>query len=243
MMLCGDIMSDKNTNEKNLHIDHRKRMRERYRDHGLENFHDHEVLEMLLYYCYPRCDTNKIAHKMINEFQSLPNLFDADIETLMARLGCTEKIAMLINLMPAIAKRYLNKKWGKKVTISDSQIAGEYAISLFVGEQVESFYVLCLNSQLQLNQAVLIAKGTIDEVPIFTRELVRAALQYQSANVILAHNHPGGVMVPSHEDNVVTTRVKEALALIDVAVIDHIIVAGDKYFSYAQRYHRHVVGY
>jgi len=229
--------------DKNIHANHRQRMRKRYKEHGLESFHDHEVLEILLYYCYPRCDTNGIAHKMLKEFKTLQNLFDANVETIMARLGCSENIAVLLSLMPGIAKRYLRSKWSDKVVLSEAKIAGEYAISLFVGEPVEIFYVLCLDTQLRLNYVTQISKGTVDEVPVFTRELVRKALEYHAANVILAHNHPGGTITPSHNDNALTTRVKDALKLIDIPVIDHIIVAGDKYFSYAQRSRRHVDGY
>ena len=218
-------------------------MRKRYKEHGLDGFHDHEVLEMLLYYCYPRCDTNVIAHKMLDEFKSLQNLFDASVDTIMARLGCSENIAVLISMMPAIAKRYLRSKWGEKTVVDSANTAGEYAINLFVGEHVEIFYALCLDTGLRLNQVVQVAKGTVDEVPVFTRELVRKVLEYHAANVILVHNHPGGITTPSHNDNALTTRVKDALKLIDVPVVDHIIVSGDKYYSYAQRGSRHVDGY
>jgi len=229
--------------KENLHANHRQRMRKRYKAQGLDGFSDHEALEILLYYCYPRCDTNEIAHKMLREFKSLQNLFDANVETLMTRLGCTENIAVLLSLMPAIAKRYMQSKWGDKVVLNTPEIAGAYSISLFVGEQVENFYVLCLDKQLRLNHTSLIAKGTIDEVPIFTRELVRMAIEYQAINIILVHNHPGGTIKPSLGDDSVTTKIRDALALIDVAVTDHIIVAGDQYFSYAQRGRKNVDGY
>jgi len=229
--------------KENIHANHRQRMRKRYKEQGLDGFHDHEVLEILLYYCYPRCDTNDIAHKMLNEFKTLQNLFDANIDVLMARLGCTENIAVLLNLMPAIAKRYLRSKWGAKVTLNNPEIAGEYAVSLFIGDQVESFYVLCLDTQRRLNHVSQIAKGTIDEVPVFTREIVRKVIEHQAVSVILTHNHPSGTIKPSLHDNFVTTRVKDALGLIDVPVIDHIVVAEDKYFSYAMRSSGHVSGY
>jgi len=229
--------------KKNIHANHRQRMRKRYKENGLDSFHDHEVLEMLLYYCYPRCDTNEIAHRMLSEFKTLQNLFEADVDTLMSRLGCTEKIAVLLNLMPAVAGRYMRSKWGNKVILNTPETAGEFAISLFVGEEVENFYILCMNKQLRLNQVAHIARGTIDEVPIFTRELVKKVLEHQAVNVILTHNHPGGGIQPSLDDNAVTTRIRDALELINVSVIDHIIVAGDKYYSFAKRKHRHVTGY
>ena len=227
----------------NIHANHRQRMRKRYREQGLEGFHDHEVLEILLYYCYPRCDTNEIAHKILKEFKTLPHLFEANVETIMARLGCTENIAVLLNLMPAIAKRYLHRKWGDKVTLRSPEAAGEYSISLFVGEQVECFYVLCLDTGGRVNQTCLMSRGTVDEVSVFIREIVRKVLEQQAASVILVHNHPGGTIRPSLEDNVLTTRARDALKLIDVSVNDHIIVADSKYYSYAQRGGKQVDGY
>ena len=231
------------SDNKNIHANHRQRMRKRYREQGLDGFNDHEVLEILLYYCYPRCDTNKIAHKILKEFKTLPNLFEANVDTIMARLSCTENIAVLLNLMPAIAKRYLNRKWGDKITLKNPNAAGEYSINLFVGEQVECFYVLCLDSGYRVNQICLISRGTVDEVPVFVRELVRKVLEYQAAKVILVHNHPGGTIKPSLSDNALTTRIRDALQLIDVSVTDHIIVADNKYFSYAQRNSKQVRGY
>jgi len=227
----------------NIHANHRQRMRLRYRQSGLDTFHDHEVLELLLYYCYPRQDTNPIAHKILNEFTSLQNLFDANVETIMARLDCTENIAVLLSLMSAVAKRYMQSKWRDKPNLHDPLIAGEYATSLFVDEHVETFYALCLDKQYRLNQPAQIAQGTIDEVPVFVRELVKKALEFHAVYVILVHNHPGGSTVPSHSDNALTSRVRDALALVDIPVTDHIIVAGDKFYSYAQRSRRHVEGY
>ena len=229
--------------DKNIHANHRQRMRKRYREQGLDGFHDHEVLEILLYYCYPRCDTNEIAHKILKEFKTLPNLFEANVDTIMARLGCTENIAVLLNLMPAIAKRYLNRKWGDKIILCSPEAAGEYSINLFVGEHVECFYVLCLDTGRRINQICLISRGTVDEVSVFVRELVRKILEFHAASVILVHNHPGGTIKPSLDDNALTTRVRDALQLIDVSVTDHIIVADNKYFSYAQRNCKHVDGY
>ena len=218
-------------------------MRIRCRQGGLDAFHDHEVLELLLYYCYPRQDTNPIAHKMLKEFGTLQNLFDANTETLMARLGCSENIAVFLSLMSAVAKRYMQSKWRNKPYLSDPIIAGEFATALFVDEQVETFYALCLDNQYRLNNAAQIARGTVDEVPVFVREVVRTALEFQAAYVILAHNHPGGSITPSNNDNALTSRVRDALQLVDIPVIDHIIAAGDKFFSYAQRSRKHVEGY
>ncbi|MCL1862295.1 MAG: DNA repair protein RadC [Defluviitaleaceae bacterium] len=226
----------------NPHANHRARMRTRYRTQGLTGFADHEVLEILLYYCYPRCDTNEIAHRMLREFGSLHNLFDADVETLITKLQCTEKIAVFINLLPAVANRYFRSKWGDNVILDEGVTAGEYAITLFVGDTIEKFYTLCLDKNYKLINAVLISEGTLDESAVYLREIIRAAIQNHSGHIILAHNHPGGTFRPSRNDLEATRHITDAAELMGITVIDHIIVAGDTYYSFANR-DQHVKGY
>jgi len=224
------------------HGGHRNRMRARYRREGLDHFAEHEVLELLLYYCYPQRNTNDIAHKMLKEFGSLHHLFEADVETLMARPGCTENIAVLLNLMPALANRYFQSKWNRKLTINDAKTAGAYAIDLFVGLTVERFYLISLNARNRLNGTILISEGTTDESAVYPREVAKAALQSQASAIILAHNHPGGTLKPSRGDLEVTRQLVNWLAVINIPVLDHIIVAGDTYYSMAER-RQHVMGY
>jgi DNA repair protein RadC len=224
------------------HGNHRQRVRNRYRSQGLDGFAEHEVLELLLYYCYPRCDTNEIAHRMLKEFGSLHNLFEADVETLMTTLNCTEKIAVLLNLIPAVANRYFRSKWATGVILDDKKIAGEYAIDLFVGETVEKLYALCLDKNFKLINAELISEGTLDESAVYPREIVRAAIKNHSTAVILTHNHPGGSFNPSRSDLSVTRQIVAGTELIGLDIIDHIIVAGDTYYSFAAR-RQHVRGY
>ena len=226
---------DKKPTKTNPHEGHRERMRTRYRVGGLDGFADHEVLEMLLYYCYPRGDTNPRAHEMLKQFGSLHNLLEADVEALMERLGCSENVAVLLNLIPALANRYYLSKRSQNFRLINERAAGEYAIDLFMGHSVERFYVLCLDSQLRLKNTALISEGTVDETAVYPREVARVAIHDKVANVILAHNHPGGSLRPSRADAEVTRQISEGLAYIGVKVLDHIIVAGDTYYSFAAR--------
>ncbi|MCL2404390.1 MAG: DNA repair protein RadC [Defluviitaleaceae bacterium] len=228
-------MADKTPKKENPHEGHRERMRARYRTGGLDGFADHEVLEMLLYYCTPRGDTNARAHAMLNKFGSLHNLFEADVEALIQRLGCTENVAVLLNLIPALSNRYFRSKISQKLKLDSERAAGEYAISLFVGHSVEHFYVFSLDTQLRLKNTALISEGTVDEAAVYPREVAQVAIQDKVANVILAHNHPGGSLKPSRADYEVTRQITEGLAYFGVKVLDHIIVAGDTYYSFAAR--------
>jgi DNA repair protein RadC len=210
-------------------------MRARYRREGLDGFADHEVLEFLLYYCYQRCDTNERAHKMLKEFNTLHNLFETDVETLMKTLKCTENVATLLNLIPALTNRYYRGKWERKVIFDDEKIAGEYALDLFAGETVEKFYVLCLDRRRSLINTLMISEGTIDESAVYIREIMSAVFKNNATSIILMHNHPGGSAPPSRSDMEATRQIVEALYAVHIETIDHIISAGDTYYSFAAR--------
>lgn len=220
---------------KKLHEGHRQRVKGRYLVEGLDSFADHQVLELLLFYCIPMKDTNELAHKMLGEFGSLAGIFEADPKDICKRCGVSENTAILISLIPSLSRRYFKGKWGEKPVLSSSTKAGEYAVSLFVGRTYEVFYVICLDSQNRVNYAVLVHEGTINETPVYPRLIVEAVLRHQANSVILAHNHPGGSMRPSDADLQITKRIIAALEAISVHVVDHIIVAGEKYFSFAEK--------
>ncbi|HHV99937.1 MAG TPA: DNA repair protein RadC [Clostridiaceae bacterium] len=221
--------------DKKLHQGHRQRVKKRYLNEGLDAFEDHQVLEMLLFYCIPMKDTNELSHKMIKEFGSLAGLFEADPRDICKRCGVSENTAILISAIPSLARRYFKSKWGKKPVLNSSSLAGEYAISLFAGRTYEAFFVICLDSQNGVNNAVLVHEGTINEAPVYPRIIVETALRHQANSIILAHNHPGGSLQPSREDMEITRRLVTALNAISIKVVDHIIVGGDKYMSFAER--------
>lgn len=218
------------------HEKHRQRMRQRYLKTGFDGFADHEVLEFLLFYGYPRGDVNELAHKMLKQFHSLPHLFEADVPTLMKELNCTERVAVLINLIPKIANLYIVQRWSTARTpLNTTERAVNYAIKLFIGYTVEHFYVFTLDSQYQLINEHLISKGTVHECAPYFRSILNVTVTDNARAIIMAHNHPSGSIRPSRGDDEVTRSIAEKLNSIDIFVIDHIIVAGENYFSYATR--------
>lgn len=221
--------------EKKLHEGHRQRVKTRYLTEGLDTFEDHQVLEMLLFFCIPMKDTNELAHKMIREFGSLAGLFEADPKDICNRCGVSENTAILVSLIPSLSRRYFKGKWGDKPVLNSSTKAGEYAISLFAGRTYEAFFVICLDSQNRVNYAALLHEGTLNEVSVYPRLVVEMVLRHQANSVILAHNHPGGSLNPSNDDIELTKKIKAALEPISVKVVDHIIVAGEKYISFKER--------
>jgi DNA repair protein RadC len=226
----------------NPHANHRSRIRQRYINNGIGAFAEHEILELLLFYCYPRCDTNKIAHRLVNEYGSLHDLMDADVKDIMNRCKVSENVAVLINLVPSLASVYFRGKWRAKPFLDDEKKAGMYCISLFIDSTAERFYLLSLDTQRRLNYVSLITEGTLNETAVYPRQIVSEALKHHATAVILAHNHPGGAITPSRKDMTATAKIVEGLDFIGISVLDHIVVAGEKYYSFSARGH-HVKGY
>lgn len=218
-----------------LHEGHRERLKKRFLSEGLDNFEQHQILEMILFYSIPRKDTNELAHKLIKKYGSVSGVFEADPVDLTSIQGITNNTAVLISLIPSLARIYFKNKWGEKPLLNSSKKAGEYVTSLFAGRTYEVFYVICLDSQTKVNYAALVHEGTINEAPVYPRLIVETALRHQANSVILAHNHPGGSLNPSVADIEVTEKIIKTLEAISISVADHIIAAGDRYISFAEK--------
>ncbi|MGI6124131.1 MAG: JAB domain-containing protein [Acetivibrionales bacterium] len=221
--------------ELNVHEGHRGRIKERYMDEGLDNFADHEVIELLLFYSVPQRDTNALAHRMIKEFGTLHDLLEAHPRDIARRCKVSINSAILISLVAPLSRRYLKQKWGSRPVLNSSTIAGNYALSLFAGRIYECFYIICLDSQNRVNHAALVHEGTINEAPVYPRIIVETALRHKANSIILAHNHPGGSLKASGADIDVTRKICQAMKPISINVVDHIIVAGDRYTSFAEQ--------
>lgn len=209
-------------------------MRERVLKYGTENLADHELVEMLLYYVVARGNTNGTAHQLLDTFGDLRTLLDTDPEKLMQVPGVGERTALMFKLLSEATRRYYQKEWTKKPNLSNLHIAVDFLIDLFAQKKVECFYVLCLDSNGRLNRAYKVAEGTIDGSTIYMRNVVDAALRFQSRSVILAHNHPGGTVKPSPEDVTTTSAIVDTLNRCGIKVRDHIIISGTEYLSFLE---------
>jgi len=218
----------------NIHNGHRKRLKNRFLNDGLDGFDEHQVLELLLFFSIPYKDTNDLAHLLIKKYGSLWNVLESDYNDLIANDGVGSATATLFKLIPEISRKYFKNKWGEKPEIKSTKDAGEFAIALFMGHIYEVFYLISLNNRNKVNFSAVIHEGTINESIVYPRIVVELALRHQSANVILAHNHPGGSLNPSNSDIELTKKIVQVLNLISINVFDHIIVSGDKFFSFAE---------
>lgn len=217
----------------NIHDGHRERLRKRYAEHGLDSFDEHNMLELLLTYAIPRCDVNEIAHELMNRFGSLGEVFEAAPEELMKVRGVGKNAAGLIKLVPDLYRQCMldHNKRRKNICFTNVKEAGQFFIPYFTGENEEAVYAAFLDDSLRLRECRLIFKGTLNSAAISARKMVEAAIAARATNVILAHNHPTGTLIPSYDDRYATAQIQKALEAVEIKLLDHMIVSGNMYIS------------
>lgn len=214
-----------------MHEGHRKRMRERFRKEGLDGFADHEVLELLLFYGRARGDVNPLAHTLMDTFGSLQGVLEAKADQLMAVPGVGEETATLISFVLPMFRRYTACLCRERKRLDTREDAKQFCKSLLSGWRTERLYVICLDADNQLLGYRLVGEGTTGGVPVQPRLVVETALNLNARSVVLCHNHPGGTDWPSVEDISATEQIKLLLKGLDIDLLDHIIVAGEKTYS------------
>ena len=207
---------------------------ERFRREGLDHFEPVQVLELLLFFCIPRRDTNEIAHALLNRFGSVARVMDASEEELMQVPGIGKNAATFLHLVKQSGRFYQVDSARKGAVMSDLEDCGAFLLPYFIGRQKETVFLLCLNANCNVISCREVGEGDINAAAISPRRVVEIALAEKASSVVLAHNHPSGVAIPSHEDVVVTQRLAAALSAVDVVLIDHLIVADDDYVSLVQ---------
>lgn len=216
-----------------VHDGHREKMRQRFLSGGLENFAPHEALELLLYYAIPRRDTNPIAHTLMERYGSLSAVLNAPVEDLKKVEGIGESAAVLIHMVAQLSRKAAIADAAQETILNSSQRAGRYLLTRFEGKKRELVYQLCLDQKGKLLACKLLGEGGVTAAAVDIRQVVENAILTSASAVILSHNHPSGIALPSSEDYGVTDRVKAALATIGVKLTDHIIVADGDYVSMA----------
>lgn len=216
-----------------IHDGHREKKRQQFLQHGLDSFADHEVLELLLFYAIPRKDTNPIAHALMDRFGSLDAVLAAPVEELCRVKGVGESAAALLKLTPQVYRRSRMAAAERERVLNSSQRAGDYLLELFTGETAEVLYELCLDRKGKLLACRRVGEGGVSSINVDLRKIVENALLTGASGVILSHNHPSGIALPSADDCAATVRVKEALKTVGLVLVDHIVVADGDYVSMA----------
>ena len=216
------------------HSGHRSRMREKYLKSGLDVFAPHEVLELLLYYAIPYKNTNDIAKHLIDRFGSLSAVLDAPIDSLVDA-GLTENQAIYLRLFPDITRAYYIEKYESNDGPVDFDRLPEYIVRKFIGfTSQERVLLILIDAKGKEVFCGFITEGSFESAQFSVRKIVRLAMNYGAAYAVIAHNHPSGVALPSVEDVRTTLLLRDALALVEVKLIDHFIVANEECVSLVQ---------
>lgn len=216
---------------KEIHAGHRQRLKNRFLKSGIGGFEQHNILELLLFFAIPRTDTNVIAHSLIERFGNISKVFDAPYDELLKVQGLTTNSATLIKLIPNLSRVYLENKHQAPEFYNTPQKLSEYFIHKFVGINHEEVYIMCLDSSCSLIQCDLLTQGTVTTANISIRKIVETVVRHNACSIVLAHNHPRGLAIPSNEDIITTISIKNALKQLDIYLLDHIIIAQDSYVS------------
>lgn len=214
-----------------IHDGHRQRVKDRFRKDGLGGFEEHQVLELLLFYCIPRKDTNEIAHRLIEYFGSFDRVLDAPVHELEKVEGMGKSSAEFITLVKEIGRYYQVNTMKKNKFLHSLEACGEFVSAFLRGRANESICLLCLDAKCKVLDCRLVSEGGVNSVEVPLRKIIEIALATNATSVVLAHNHPSGLATPSTEDIQTTIKVGKALCAADVKLLDHVIVVDDDYVS------------
>ena len=215
------------------HDGHREHLRERFRKEGLANFQEHEVLELFLFYCLPRKDTNELGHALIKRFGSLANVLETPAEELAKLPGMGINAATFLTLIAQLERYYLMHKNDEKILASLDD-CGKYLANCFRNQRNETVMLLCLDAKCKMISCNEVGQGSVNSAAVPIRRVVEMALGVNASSAILAHNHPSGLAIPSGEDIQTTRRLALALDAVEIQLVDHIIVADSDYVSLRQ---------
>ncbi|MDO8658292.1 MAG: DNA repair protein RadC [Candidatus Levybacteria bacterium] len=227
-------ISDTNIKKLNPSEGHRKRLREKFIESGLNGFLDYEIVELLLTLGTPRKDCKQMAKEAIKKFKNLKGVLDADIIELTTIKGIGRSNALGLILFKAIYERYSKEKISPKILLNSSKLVAEYLQTKIGSKKEEHFTILYFDTRNKLiNEEISI--GTLNASLVHPREVFKKAIQENTAQIIIAHNHPSGDFKPSEEDISTTKRLVETGRLVGISVIDHLIITSSEYFSFKEK--------
>ncbi len=213
---------------------HRQRVKDRFRKEGLESFEEVHILELLLFYAVPQKDTKPLARLLLDRFGSLPAVLSASREELEAVPGVGAGVSTFLTLVTATGRYYRIAQAQQDVIMDSAGTYGQFFLEKLYGRRREMVYIACLDAKCKMINCQLVGEGDVGSANVPIRRMVEIALSANATMVILAHNHPSGVAVPSKEDGITTERLATALAAMDIALVDHIIVSDDDFVSLVQ---------
>ncbi|MBP5208217.1 MAG: DNA repair protein RadC [Clostridia bacterium] len=208
---------------------HRQRLKSRFLEYGLDTFNEINALELMLFYALPRQDTNPLAHRLLDRFGSFAGVLDADYAELIEVDGVSDHTATFLKTLPDAARYYQRSKLSGRLVLPTLTDIGEFLVKQFVGVTSERVLMLMLDNGRSLISCEKLHEGSVSSAAVSIRMMAELALKRRAAAIVLAHNHPSGIAVPSPDDIIVTREFKNAMITLEIEFIDHFIIADNKY--------------
>lgn len=216
--------------KENLHKGHRQRMLKKFAEHGIDCFEEHEILEILLFSSYTRRNTNDIAHDLIKRFGSLDGVLSASPEALCEVENVGPNAATMLGFFRAVIAKY-NSIGRNGMLLDNSTDLRNFCHEMLGSRTVEMAYALFLDSGFALMGEAQVSRGVSNRVEFDLKQIAAMAIKFKCDNVVLVHNHPGGVLAASAADVASTRRISNALKELGIQLVDHIIVNEESSYS------------
>lgn len=215
-----------------IHKGHRQRVREKFLKSEFNSMHPHEILEFLLFFALRQGDTNPIAHELINEYGTLTGVFDAPYDDLLKIKGLGENSAILLKMIAPLAREYMSSSV-ENFSITSTKLAVEFLKPQFIGRVDETVVLTVLDNKSSVIKSDIIHVGSVNSVNVNVRKIVEYCFKYNASAIILAHNHPNGIAIPSNADIITTKKLKDAVELLGIKFLDHIVIGANDFVSMA----------
>ena len=227
-------MAENVTNDEPDYLGHRERLRRRFLLGGGRDMPDYELLELLLTIAIPRRDVKPLAKELIRKFGSFAEVVNAPLEELMLVKGVKENTAAVLRIVRECSVRssWQSLRGMDAPVISDFDAMVDYCRSAMAYQTVEEFRIIFLNSKLYVIGEEIQQRGTVDQVAIHPREVIKSAMMHGASAMILVHNHPSGIVTPSKADMEITKRIKEAAEAVSIRLLDHLIISKSSVYSF-----------
>lgn len=212
--------------------DHRKRLRTRFMEGGAQALPDYEMLELVLFRAIPRQDVKPLAHLLMAEFGDFNRVVSAPTERLRGIKGVGDAVICELKIVEAAAQRLARAKVLNQQVISSWDALLDYCHTTMAHRETEQFRVLYLDRKNVLIADEEQARGTVDHVPVYPREVAKRALELNASALILVHNHPSGDPTPSQSDIDMTNQIELACGALGLTLHDHLIVGKSRELSF-----------
>lgn len=212
----------------NPHLGHRKRLKTRAQAHGFASLEPHEQVELLLCFAIPQVNVNPLAHQLIDRFGSLAGICRASREELLAIDGIGEHTAALLTLIPGLVQAYLDAEAAPVACYDSTHKLEDLLVRHYISVPYESVTLLLFGGKMNLLACEELHRGSVSSVAVSVRTIIERAVRLNAACVVLAHNHPGGLAIPSGEDLFTTKQIASALELAGIPLLEHFVVAGSR---------------